>query len=124
MIVIENPDLGALWARHLERQGAVVTVVADEDAAMTALRDTDGTDDVDVIVADLDLTGSGAIGVADYAAYRQPGAQVVFVTASSFFSDGSIFSISPNACALLSSRTLPDDLAHVVAHHAERARKG
>ncbi|EAQ13089.1 response regulator [Rhodobacterales bacterium HTCC2654] len=78
---------------------------------------------VDMIVADLDLPGSGAMAVADYAAYRHPAAKVVFVTASSFFSDGLVFSMSPNACAFLPSKTPPEDLATIVSHHGDRVAK-
>lgn len=78
---------------------------------------------VDVIVADLDLPGSGAMAVADYAAFRQPEARVVFVTASSFFSDGAVFAAAANACACLPTGTAPGDLAQIVAHHATRPRK-
>ena len=78
---------------------------------------------VDMIVADLDLPGSGAMAVADYAAYRHPAAKVVFVTASSFVSDGLVFSMSPNACAFLPSKTPPEDLATIVSHHGDRVAK-
>ncbi|EPX77261.1 hypothetical protein thalar_02983 [Litoreibacter arenae DSM 19593] len=43
---------------------------------------------------------------------------MVFVTSSSFFSDGSIFRYMPNACAMVPSSTLPADLAAVVEYHA------
>lgn len=114
LIVEENAALANLWQQHLERQGGVIRVSHDEDTAIEILR----TGEIDVIVANLDLPGSSAMAVADYAAYRQPDARVVFVTASSFFNDVSIFAMSPNACAFLPARTEPEDLAAIVAHHA------
>jgi hypothetical protein len=54
--------------------------------------------------------------VADYAQYRQPDAALIFVTDTTFFSDGSIFSLIPNARAFLQSGTPPDDLAALVEH--------
>ncbi|MEJ1993141.1 MAG: hypothetical protein P8X50_16030, partial [Maritimibacter sp.] len=49
-----------------------------------------------------------------------PDTRVIFVTSSTFFSDGSIFAMSPNACAFLSAHTPPEDLAAVIEYHAER----
>lgn len=117
LIVEANPELGKLWADHFGRRGMQARLVVGEEAAISALR----TETAEVIVVDLDLPGSGAIAVADYAAYRRPEARIVFVTASSFFSDGSIFSMSPNAAAFLPARTPPEDLAAVVEFHANRA---
>lgn len=117
LIVEENPDLGGVWQRHLERQGATVTLCLNDSDGINHLRDNA----VDMIVADLDLAGGGASAVADYAAYRQPDARVVFVTSSSFFSAGAVFANSPNACAFLPAQTEPDDLAAIVHHHGMRA---
>ena len=64
------------------------------------------------------------MAVADYAAYRHPDARLIFVTATSFFSDGSIFAMSPNVCAFLPARTPPEDLAAVVEFHGNRAPAG
>jgi len=57
------------------------------------------------------------MAVADYASYRQPEIKVIFVTSDSFFSDGSIFSYMANACAMVPTRTPPEDLAALVEHH-------
>lgn len=116
LIVEQNPELGKLWENHLLRQGCQVTLSGSEEEALANLHNWEP----EVIVADLDLPGSGAIAVADYAAYRYPDARVIFVTASTFFSDGSIFSMSPNACAFLPTRTAPEDLAALVEFHGRR----
>jgi DNA-binding NtrC family response regulator len=113
LIVESEPELGRLWARHLQRQGARVQLALSEQQAVSLLRETR----IDVIVLDLVLEGGSAFAVADYASYRQPEAQVIFVTDTSFFSDGSIFRHIPNACAFLPSGTPPDDLAAVVNHY-------
>lgn len=120
LIVEDNADLGQLWLNHLTRLGHRVALVNSADAAIEML----GDDGADVIIADLDLPGSAAASVADYAAYRLPEARVIFVTASTFFSDGSAFALAANACACLPSRTAPDDLAAVVEYHGPRAAKG
>lgn len=117
LIVESRPDLAALWKRHLERQDAVVTVVGSQEAAIIALYGSD----FEVIVLDLVLEQGSALAVADFASYRRPDARVIFVTDTSFFSDGSIFAHSPNACAFVQSGTPPEDLAAMVEHYAARA---
>ncbi|GAB5435373.1 MAG: response regulator [Falsiruegeria mediterranea] len=114
LIVEGNPDLGLLWKRHLERQGAEVTLVNSQEEAILALYGTD----FEIIVLDLVLDGGSALAVADFASYRRPDARVIFVTNTSFFSDGSIFAHSPNACAYVQSGTPPEDLAAMVEHYA------
>lgn len=116
LIVQENQALATLWGDHLRRQGCEVTCVDTEDSAISVLR----VDDVHVIVLDLVLSGGSAFSVADFASYRQPDAKVVFVTNTSFFSDGSIFQHVPNACAFLQSQTPVEDLGAVVEHYGNR----
>ena len=113
LIVESDPNLGWLWKRHVERYSATVTLVGSQEEAVEHLEH----EDVEIIVLDLVLTNGSAIAVADYAAYRHPEAKVVFVTNTTFFSDGSIFQHIPNACAFLPSATPPEDLAAVVEHY-------
>ncbi|MEP4509746.1 MAG: DNA-binding response regulator [Paracoccaceae bacterium] len=72
----------------------------------------------DIIVLNLVLEDGGALAISDFASYRAPQAQVIFVTDTSFFSDGSIFNLSPNACAFVQTDTPPEDLAAIVEHYA------
>ncbi len=113
LIVESNEALGWLWKRHLERPGHDVTLVHRQDDAIEVLRRRSA----DVIVLDVVLAGGSAFAVADFASYRRPEAKVVFVTNTTFFSDGSIFSLAPNACAYLQSSTPPEDLAVMVEHY-------
>lgn len=113
LIVEGDPDLGELWARHLRRQGGKVTLVATQSAAILALQ----SKRFDIIVLDLILEDGSALAVADFASYRSPDTRVVFVTDTTFFSDGSIFAHSANACAYVRSSTSPEDLAAIVAHY-------
>ena len=71
-----------------------------------------------MIVLDLVLGEGSAFAVADFASYRRPQARIIFVTNTTFFSDGSIFSICPNACAYVQSATPPEDIAAMVEHYA------
>ncbi len=113
LIVETDPDLGGLWARHLDRAGARVSLAATQAAAIGLLR----SEAIDVIVLDLMLGRGSAFAIADFASYRQPAARIIFVTNTTFFSDGSIFRHIPNACAFVQSRTPPDDLAALVEHY-------
>lgn len=118
LIVESKPELGALWQRHLERLGAKVTVAHSQEEAILALCGSDFS----IIVLDLVLHEGSALAVADFASYRRPETRVIFVTNTSFFSDGSIFAHSPNACAYVQSATPPEDLAAMVEHYAAAPR--
>lgn len=113
LIVEGNEALAGLWARHLERHGCEVIAAPDEEAAISALR----IGRVDVIVLNLVLGAGSALAVADFASYRHPAARVIFVTDTTFFSDGSIFSLAANACAYVRRHTPPEDLAAMVLHY-------
>jgi len=114
LIVANNPDLARIWSRHLVRLGNEVTVVHSQADAAECMR----LYTVDVIVLDLNLERGSAIAIADYASYRRPEARVVFVSNSTFFSDGSIFNHIPNAAAMVPEETPPNDLAAIVEYHA------
>lgn len=117
LIVESNDQLGELWKGHLDRQGCHVTLVRTEDEAISVLQ----RQAVNVIVMDVVLEEGSALSVADFASYRQPDAKIVFVTSTSFFSDGSIFQHAPNACAFLRTETPLSDLTAVVEHYGSRS---
>ena len=116
VLIVESEEaLARVWASHLRRQGAEVCIALSEPQAVAALQERH----IDIIVLDLVLGEGSAFAVADFASYRQPQARVVFVTNTSFFSDGSIFKHVPNACAFLPSGMPPADLAAVVDHYGD-----
>jgi DNA-binding response OmpR family regulator len=117
LIVESNSDLGRLWQTHMTRQGHVVYLAEDQDMAAAAL----DAGPYDIIILDVMLARGSAFAVADLASYRQPEVQIIFVTSSSFFSDGSIFSLTANACAFLQSDTPPEDLVAVAEHFGRAA---
>lgn len=116
LIVESNSQLGALWRRHLERSGHSVILVRSQDAAIAALMDSD----ISIIVLDVMLRDGSAFAVADYASYRFPQMKVIFVTSTTFFSDGSIFEHVPNACAFVRTDAPVDDLEAVIDHYAAK----
>ncbi|WP_028092610.1 response regulator transcription factor [Pseudodonghicola xiamenensis] len=113
LIVEGEPELGGLWARHLQRQGGQVSLASTQEAAILELQSRP----FDIIVLDLVLEGGSALAVADFASFRCPETRVIFVTDTTFFSDGSIFAHSANACAYVQSHTTPEDLAAIVEHY-------
>lgn len=117
LIVEGDRALSEVWKRHLERQGAKVSVATSQSTAVETLQ----RGPVQVIVLSLDLTDGSAFAVADFASYRHPEARVIFVTRSSFFSDGSIFQLIPNTAAYIPAQTRPEDLAAIVEHHGTPA---
>jgi len=116
LIVQSDTALGGIWQRHMQRQGLAVTLAAGQDAAIAALH----AQDYEVLVLDLVLRDGSALAVADFASYRRPEARIVFVTNTSFFSDGSIFSICANAQAFLQADMPPEDLTAMVVHYGAR----
>ena len=115
-VLIVEPDaaLGGLWARTLRRMGHDVTEASGQKDAVKAIRNAP----VDVIILDLMLEEGSSFAIADYAGYQRPEAQVITVTSSSFFSDGSIFGLIPNARAFVPARTPPEELAAMAEHYA------
>lgn len=115
LIVESSEKLGQLWRRHLERLRIAVIFAKTTEHALNLIQ----TRSFDVIVLDLVLPDGSALAVADFAQFRQPDANVVFVTDTTFFSDGSIFRHSANARAFIQSTTAPDDLAQIVHHFGD-----
>ena len=113
LIVESNPGLGEVWCKHIQRLGCEVVVAASQNQAIDTMRDRE----VSVIILDLVLREGSAFAVAVFASYRHPDAKVIFVTNTTFFSDGSIFRHIPNACAFVQSQTPPEDLAAMVEHY-------
>ncbi len=115
VLIVENRvELRQLWRNHLVRKGALVRMVSTQDEAIEAILDKVP----DIIILDLVLEEGGALAISDFASYRAPKARVIFVTDTSFFSDGSIFNLSPNARAFVQADTPPEDLAAMVEHYA------
>ncbi len=117
LIVQSNADLAEIWRKHLVRSGHDVAVAATQESAIRVLQTEP---QVDVVVLDLVLPNGSAFAVADFTSYRRPDAKVIFVTDTTFFSDGSIFRHIPNACAFIRAETPVDDLAALVEHYGDR----
>ena len=117
LIVQNKPSLGEMWQRHLRRHGHAADLALDQDAAVDML----SREYYPIIILDVVLNNGSAIAVADYASYRHPDTRIIFVTNTSFFSDGSIFQLCSNACAFVPSATQPEDLAAMVEHYAKQA---
>lgn len=119
LIVESDQDLGRLWKGHLTRSGAQAELVSSQQHAVERLAEQSFS----VLVINLELGDGSAFAVADYANYRRPDIKVIFVTNSTFFSDGSIFQHVPNVCAFLPVHTRPEDLVALVEHHGARSSR-
>ncbi|MCR8824968.1 response regulator [Pseudosulfitobacter koreensis] len=116
LIVESEPNLADVWCRHLRRLNMDVSVATTQAEATLQIIETCP----EVMILDLILKNGSALAVSDFASYRSPETQVIFVTNTSFFSDGSIFAHAQNACAFVQSETPPDDLAAMVEYYAAR----
>lgn len=115
LIVENNLELAELWRLHLLRDAAIVDIAASGDDAIMRI----AQEEYAVVVIDLTLgQGDSALAVADYIQYRRPDSRIIFVTGTTFFSDGSIFSLTPQLRAFVPARTAPEDLAAMVEHYA------
>ena len=112
LIAENNADLGRFWGRFLERRGCKVTLATTQKEAISAMR----FEEFDALVIDLVLPDGGAIALSDYATYRFPDIAIITVTSSNFFSDGSLFSMIPNARGVMRAPFRPDDLAALLEH--------
>lgn len=102
-----------LWAKSLKRQGVEVVQAGTQLAAINLFR----FEEFDALVLDLVLPDGGSMAISDYATYRCPEVPIIAVTNTSFFSDGSIFDLIPNARSLVRTPLRPDDLAAVLKHY-------
>lgn len=116
LIVENNPQLSALWQRHIARFGHAVETAATEAAALAALEGPA----FQVVVLDVMLPQGLSTALADLVACRSPQTRVILVTSGSFFSDGAILRAIPNAAALITDQTRPEDLAVLVDWHGRR----
>lgn len=119
LIVQDNLALGQVWANHIHRMGIETTLVSATDAAVDALL----ASDFDAIVVNLVLKSGSAFSISDVAQLHQPKANLIFVTDTTFFSDGSIFAHAANVRAMLGTATPPEDLAAIVHHYAQDASR-
>ena len=103
LIVESKRHLAELWRRALERLGAHVDIASSQDQAV----DMAAAETYHIVVLDLILDEGSAFAVADFMNYRQPDAQVIFVTNTSFFSDGSSFNCFPMLAPMFKVKRRP-----------------
>lgn len=119
LLVQHNAGLSDLWSRYLRNHGVYVNQACTQVEAIKKLQ----FHEYDALILDLILPDGGAIAISDFAAYRQPDVPIIAVTGSSFFSDGSIFELIPNARSLIRTPLRPDDLAAMLEHYVPRKKK-
>lgn len=102
----------------MERQGATVCFVSSSNAATDALN----CQKFDALVINIAMANSAILAVSDLAGYKNPDIAIITVTSGSFFSDGSIFKLIPNACGCVGGDVPPKDLADIVSHYASKAK--
>ncbi|MBD3625065.1 MAG: hypothetical protein HUJ24_06740 [Rhodobacteraceae bacterium] len=119
LLVQQSEDLGAIWCRFLKRHGVAADFAGTQQKALAALE----ASDYDALVIDPVLDGcGGGLPVADFATFRNPDIVILAVTGSSFFSEGSIFDLIPNARGVMHTPMRPDDLLAYLEHfHARHA---
>ncbi|MEM7075168.1 MAG: hypothetical protein AAGA28_03200 [Pseudomonadota bacterium] len=117
LIVESDVALGRVWSRHLERAGNRVVLEHEQQGAMQAI----GITRFDVVILNVLLRGGSAFVLADELRGQNRNIPVIFVNRTAFFSDGSLFALSPNARAHVHPDTPPDDLAAMVEYYTRSA---
>ena len=113
LVVEDDPKLGLLWTRTLERAGHdvrhVTTVRAARCAVMLA--------PADVVLLDLNLGQESGLGLVTLAAYGNPHVRVLVTTGSGLFPRGELFELSPNIVAVLRKPVPPAEVLALIRHH-------
>jgi len=117
LVVQDNTDLGEIWSRFLTRRGMEVDLASTEAEAIELL----SSQDYDCMIVEPALKDGGGIPVTDFATYRNPDISILAVTKSTFFSDGSIFAMIPNARGFLRTPVRPDDIGAYMDHFRDMA---
>ena len=118
LVVQDNRDLGEIWCRFLMRRGMSVDLATSEEEAIELL----SMRDYDSMIVEPALRDGGGIPVTDFATYRNPDISILAVTKSTFFSDGSIFAMIPNARGFLRTPVRPDDIGAYLEHFRDTNR--
>lgn len=116
LIIESDEQLAEVWKKHLVRQGANVTLALDEQGATRQIEAAH----FDILILDILLKNGSALGLADLTFFKQPDAQIIFVTRDTFFSDGSVFNLCSNARAVIQADTPPEDIAAMAEHYTRR----
>ena len=119
LIVEERFNRGQIWKQFLERQGAKVSHVASSNAATVELNRRK----YDALVINIAMANSAVLAVSDLAGYKYPDIAIITVTSGSFFSDGSIFKMIPNARGCVGADISPKDLAEMVEHYGNQSKE-
>ena len=112
LIVESDENIGNTWRDFLMRHGFDVILAQTQRQALDNLR----LNTCDVLIIDLMMPDASSLAITDFASYKKPDVSIIVVSASSFFSDGSIFEILPNARGFMNQPIEPDDLVAAVDH--------
>lgn len=118
LIAEHKADLGPLLSDHFTSNGNEVSLVSGVEAAFQLLR----FHAFDILILAFDLPENGAIALADYLALRLPDLPVIVTVAPSFVGDSAVFTLVPNARAVMHLPPRLDDLLAMAEHYAARAK--
>ena len=113
LVVEDDPALGLLWERGLQKAGHDVRRAACVGDARREVM----LAGADVLVLDLNLGHDSGLGLVTLAAYMNPEVRVLVVTGTALFPRGELFDLSPNIMSVLRK---PVPLAQMIAlidHH-------
>jgi two-component system, OmpR family, response regulator len=116
LIIHRREEIGAFWARALEREGVETRIACSGEDAIKTLR----FDPVDAVVLDLGLPGREAFEVSDFLAVRTPDLPVIVIPKAGQSVSPVIFDLVPNTRMIMSMPVQLGDLAAVISHYGPR----
>ncbi len=113
-VVDDELNIRSALAKILEKAGDTVIVAESGDAALSMLHDTP----FDLIITDLKMVGAGGLEVLRAAKQRQPGTEVIVVTAYGTV-ESAVDAMKEGAYDYLTKPIDPERLLHVAAKALE-----
>ena len=114
LVVEDDPALGLLWERGLERAGHGVRRASDIGTARQEVM----LEKADAVVLDLNLGRDSGLGLVTLAAYANPDVRVFVVTGTALFPKGELFDLSPNIVSVLRKPVPMAQMLALIDHHA------
>ena len=75
----------------------------------------------DVLIANVEIHDDIMLAMIDYTVFRNPDIDVLAVTSSSFFSNGSLFNLIPNLRMQVCPEIRSEDLSVMIDHYTSKA---
>jgi DNA-binding response OmpR family regulator len=119
LLLEDDEPTRVLYGECLSNAGHDVIACSTVESAMNALR----TKQVDVLVLDLVIGDTNSLGLAQFAGYAAPDAEIILVTGSGRFAQGEVLAEYPGINWMLRKPVAIGDLEALIEHADRRSTK-